>query len=367
MTRTFTPTNEHDTRCACGLDVAEHPGGRCPASVTAEGARAELEADGIDVEADTAEALEVVRQARAKAGLVATPKEAAAHVDDCAECRSFVAQAAERLAASYQGLPGEPPPTPRVASGVAGAVDPELERVKGILLAGLEEGKRRRAAKQAQPAPLVDPDGDRYRADLELLGRTGAEQDFVGECLADPALARAAAEEFKLDLATPEVLRSLSDADLAKVRPVSDEALESALAAGRAEAAAFRGEPFATAAANSTAPALDLEGLAALVKDLPRGHRRDQLAPRGVAVIFPSEAARAGFIDAAMARFGISEEEALRAVVALVWAENAERAKAEGKPPPGPAPTGTPRAQVMPAAAGQPDAIYVVDLDAEEG
>jgi len=44
------------------------------------------------------------------------------------------------------------------------------------------------------------------------------------------------------DLVVVEALRSLSDAELAKVPVVSDEALERALAQGQAEAAAFRGE-----------------------------------------------------------------------------------------------------------------------------
>jgi len=100
----------------------------------------------------------------------------------------------------------------------------------------------------------------------------------------------------------------------------------------------------------------NLEGLMELV-GRPAGSR-------GLLVIFPSEKARAGMVDAAMAQFSITEAEALRAVADLVFAENNERRRAEGKPEFAALPPLVPiRSQVQPPGLGEPDAIYVFDLD----
>lgn len=124
---------------------------------------------------------------------------------------------------------------------------------------------------------------------------------------------------------------------------------------------------FSAAAGGATADQVlaDIQGMVDLVGLTPK--RRRGLGPSGVSVVFPSEEARQLFVGGAMKLYGVSEEEALRAVVALVWKENSDRRVAEGKPPLGPPPAGTPRAQVMPAAAGAEPAIYVIDHDAPEG
>jgi hypothetical protein len=185
MTRTYTPINEHDSRCQCGVDQAGHIEGRCPAVDGLAGAKlrsalsSARAAPGLPQPGlgPIEEQCGCTRRAYPPGGLIASSG---------VRCDFHGALAgAERYAEQVnQGLPGEPPPA--AAGALTLILDGEV--VGGLparalrVLAPAPETTVRLVARPEYAPGMSPEDFSRALAELEADGVCRPSNDQVDAC-----------------------------------------------------------------------------------------------------------------------------------------------------------------------------------------